>query len=101
MVRVYCRCNGGHYFVGEYCPFDGWSSPESKAITAAAQRLKAEGVTPTVDALRKACLSPNALARAVVVEFGSADSAFEALAPETYVVGGQARTLKNMGLSHL
>ena len=101
MVRVYCRCNGGHYFVGEYCPFDGWSSLESKAIAEAARHLADAGITPSVGTLRDACLSAKALARAVVIEFGSEESAFEALAPEAYVVDGQARMLKDMEASFM
>ena len=39
LARAYCRCNSGHYFVGEYCPFDGWSSSASKELAAVSERL--------------------------------------------------------------
>ena len=35
MIRAYCRCNSGHYFVGEYCPIDGWSSSVAKELVKA------------------------------------------------------------------
>jgi hypothetical protein len=92
MVRVYCRCNGGDYFLGEYCPFDGWSSPKSKEIVEATERLRREGITPSVAALRSTGLSQKALARTLIIEYGSEASAFEALTPQLYVLEG--RTLE-------
>jgi hypothetical protein len=97
MIRVFCRCNGGDYFIGEYCPFDGWSSPESEAIASAVRRLEEEGIMPSVDTLREAGLGPEALARTVVIEFGSDASAFEAVTPSLLVVSGQACELTRLG----
>ena len=54
MIRAYCRCNSGHYFVGEYCPIDGWSSPITKELVQATQRVTAAGQTLSVPALRQA-----------------------------------------------
>jgi hypothetical protein len=99
MVRVYCRCNGGDYFVGRNCPFDGWSSPESEAIDGAARHLEAAGVAPSIAALRQAGLDEDALARAVVIDFGSEASVFDGLQPKAYVVGGRGRLLKDMDLN--
>jgi hypothetical protein len=95
VLKVFARCNGGHYFVGSHCPFDGWSSEETKAIAAAAQRLVDEGRDPSIAALEASDLSPQALARACVVEFYSADHALDAIEPELIVIGGRAYKLKD------
>jgi hypothetical protein len=101
MTRVYCRCNGGDYFLGEFCPFDGWASPESRAIADAARRLEEAGIPPSIQSLREAGLGEAALARAVVIEFGAAESAFEALTPKLLVVGGQVRQPKDLNLNFM
>jgi hypothetical protein len=89
MTVVYCRCNGGDYFVGEYCPFDGWSSADSKAIAAAARSLADAGHTPSIQALRAAGLGEQTLARALVIDFGAETSAFEAMSPRTCIIDGR------------
>jgi len=92
VVRGYRRCNGGDYFIGRNCPFDGWSSPGSEAIDAAVRHLEAAGVAPSIAALRRAGLDEDALARAVVIDFGSEAAVFDGLQPKAYVVGGRGRT---------
>lgn len=96
VTRAYCRCNSGHYFMGEYCPFDGWSSEASRELTRAVKKLAGRKQQLTLELLREAGLSAAALARCVVVEFGSPASAFEALSPEYYVVDGEAQPLVKM-----
>jgi hypothetical protein len=88
MVRLYSRCNSGHYFEGEHCPLDGWSSPASAEIAAALDRLREEGTRPSIEALRGLGVSKEAIRRCIVVEFGDAEAAFELVAPEGYMVGG-------------
>src|SRR5438132_7446484 len=85
-VRAYCRCNGGHYFQGEHCPFDGWSSPASKELARAVQQVAATGREISLRALREIGLTGAALERIVVIEFGCEASAFDALAPQQYVL---------------
>ena len=46
MNRAYCRCNSGHYFVGEYCPLDGWSSPESIEVKQLTEQIVTSGSEP-------------------------------------------------------
>jgi len=88
--RVYTRCNGGHYFAGgRSCPFDGWSSMDTEAIAIAAASLEKVGTEPSLENLREAGLPDAALARAVVMEFASVDSAFDALYATEVVVDGQ------------
>jgi hypothetical protein len=95
MVRVFMRCNSGHYFTGPVpsCPLDGWSDPETRLVFLAAERLIAAGVTPTIDRLRAEDISQDALDRTIIIQFGSDASAFEALAPEGYIVGEAWRTI--------
>jgi hypothetical protein len=88
MIRVYSRCNGGHYFDGEACPLDGWSSPEAADLAAVARRLVASGEAVSVDALRAAGASEGALKNAIVVEFGADAAPFQAMVPAGYEVDG-------------
>ena len=96
MVQAYCRCNSGHYFVGEYCPIDGWLSPESKELAAGVKRLIGTGQEVSLAELRKAGVSEGALRRTVGIEFGASESAFDALSPEGYVIKGEWKPLKRL-----
>ncbi len=95
--RAYCRCNSGHYFQGEFCPFDGWSSAASRELAAAVERLVGEGQELTLVTLRKAGVSRETIERTMVIAFGCAASAFEALDPRMYVVDGQAKPVVKLG----
>ena len=97
--RVYCRCNSGHYFLGDSCPLDGWSSPASEELHAAVSRFQCSGKKVSLEALKRAGLSEAALQRAVVIEFGDDSNVFEAVSPEGYVVGGEWKTLAEVGQS--
>src|SRR5688572_21015158 len=96
MVQAYCRCNNGHYFVGEYCPIDGWSSPASKASVEEVTRLIGTGQEISLAELRRAGVSEDALRRAVVIEFGASESALDALSPEGYVINGEWKPLRRL-----
>jgi hypothetical protein len=96
MTRVYIRCNSGHYFQGEFCPFDGWSSPASRELAAAVNWFAESGRKVTLQGLQKAGMSEAAIRRTIVIEFGSSSSAFEALSPEYYVVDGKAIPLRDL-----
>jgi hypothetical protein len=93
MVQAYCRCNNGHYFVGEYCPIDGWSSPASKELVEGVKRLIGTGQGISLAELHSAGVSEDALRQAVVIEFGASESAFDALSPEGYVIKGEWKPL--------
>jgi hypothetical protein len=96
MVQAYCRCNNGHYFVGEYCPIDGWSSPASKELVEGVKRLIGTGQEISLAELRRAGVSEDALRRSVVIEFGASESAFDALSPEGYVIKGEWKPLRRL-----
>ena len=90
ITRAYTRCNSGHYFMGEFCPFDGWSSPASRELTDILKLLARSRQQVSLEALQKAGLSETAVARTVVISFGSDSSAFEAISPDYYVVNGES-----------
>lgn len=94
VVRVFARCNGGHYFVGKSCPFDGWRSEDADSIGRAAEGFLHEGTLPSMAALEAAGLTPTALARACVIEFYSNDQALDAIQPNLVAVDGRSYLLK-------
>ncbi len=95
--RAYCRCNSGHYFSGESCPYDGWSSPASSELTDAVARLTAMDKEVSIEELKKLCVSSETLWRTIIVSFGTALSIFDALSPETYVVKGETKSPRKLG----
>jgi hypothetical protein len=95
VVRVFARCSGGHYFVGKWCPFDGWSSEETESIASVVLALVDEGKVPSMAALKASGLTPQALARACVVEFHSNEQALEAIEPLSVAIDGRAYLLKD------
>ena len=52
------------------------------------KRVTASGQEPSLRALREAGLSKAALQRTIVIEFGTDACAFDAIAPEGYVICG-------------
>jgi hypothetical protein len=99
MKKMYWRCNGGHYFSSLNCPFDGWTSEELQQLNHAAERLKSAGASPSIVGLRSEGASESALRRAIVVEFGSDDSVFDAISPECYVIHNQSVQLHQAGIN--
>jgi len=97
MIKAYFRCNGGDYFDGSSCPFDGWSSPELHEFLAACRTLTVSGRSPSIDAFRSLGMSNEALMRVIVVEFGSEAAVFEALSPNAYIKDGTERRLGSLG----
>ncbi len=94
--RAYSRCNSGHYFLGECCPFDGWSSPATRELTAAVKRLARSGRPVSLEELRKSGVSDATIARTIVIEFGSEASAFDAISPAHLFVNEEAIPLTDL-----
>ena len=94
--RVYCRCNSGHYFIGEFCPFDGWSSPATRALTNACERLEETHQEVSLETLKKGGVGQDALQRTILITFGSGESVFEAVAAQELVVNGQVRSPRQL-----
>lgn len=97
-TRAYCRCNSGHYFSGDSCPYDGWSSPASRELSDAVARLAKAGKIPSIEELRNLGVSSETLWRTIIISFGVGASIFEALSPETYVVKGEAKPPRELGV---
>ena len=99
MKKIYWRCNGGHYFSSLHCPFDGWTSDDLQQLNNAAELLKIKGASPSIEGLRGEGASESALGRAIVVEFGSGLSAFDAISPDLYVIHNESVRLHEAGIS--
>lgn len=84
MIKVYIRCNEGHYFNGEYCPFDAWSSDESKQLTQLSKKIVSEGGIPSFEELKKCGASDLTLSRTIVIDFGDSNFVFDAILPKGY-----------------
>jgi hypothetical protein len=97
-TRAYCRCNSGHYFSGDSCPYDGWTSPAARELTDAVARLAKEGRELSLEELRVLGVSKETLWRTIIVSFGVGASVFEALSPDTYVVNGETKPPAKLGL---
>ena len=97
MKRFYWRCNGGHSFEALRCPFDGWTSDELLELNNAAESLRSKETNPSIAALAVQGVSEAALRRAIVVEFGSEQSVFDAISPDYYVINGQSVKLRQAG----
>jgi hypothetical protein len=95
--HAYCRCNGGDYFQGEFCPFDGWSSPASRELAHVVALLAERGTPLSLDALAAAGVSQSTLQRTIVIAFGSGESAFGAISPRECVVSGVAQPPDKLG----
>src|SRR5262249_25128270 len=87
-VRVFASCNSGHYFVGNTCLFDGWSSDHTREIAAAAERISGAGRIPSLAELAAEGVSEEALAGALVIDFSSSQAALDAIALRAVIARG-------------
>jgi hypothetical protein len=97
MVKAYFRCNGGDYFEGGSCPFDGWSAPEVREFLDALRTLTARNQPPSMEAFRTLGLGAATLKQIIVIEFGSEAAVFEALSKRLYLKDGVERKPGNLG----
>ena len=89
MSQAYIRCNEGHYFVGEHCPFDGWSSKESKQLAEISKKLTSEGKKLTLKELKENAVSNETLSRTIIVDFGEGNFVFDAFSPDGFMIAGK------------
>jgi len=101
IARAYSRCNSGHYFVGENCPFDGWSSAASKELARTVEVLSHSGQQVSMEELRNAGVSEATLLRAIVVQVGSDGSVFDAFSPKLLVVNEKAMRVEDLDYDSL
>jgi hypothetical protein len=86
---IYFRCNSGHFFSGELCPWDGWSHPEVWKVLELSRRFATEGTAVSILNLRAAGVKEDAIKRIVIVEFGDPDAVIEGIYPKQVVVKGR------------
>jgi hypothetical protein len=102
MRRLFVRCNGGHYFHGPGCPFDGWGGPEGvAALFAIESACHDEGRELTLDDVRAVATEKGLLQRVLIIEHADTSAEFEALAPEYFIACGEMWTLATCGLDFM
>ncbi len=98
---LFVRCNGGHYYrSATACPWDGWSLDGIANARAVFEQLVA-GDVARIEVLKQHGVPEDVLRRLLIVEFGSEQSAFDALAPERYVRDGREVLAGELGLELL
>lgn len=85
--RLFFRCNGGHYFQGTHCPWDGWTMDGLQEVIVTFQRASSVG----------SHVEPDLMQRILIIEFGSDDAVFDALNPERYIYNGKEILLRETG----
>lgn len=101
MHKVFYRCNGGDYYSGRNCPFDGWSRPELQRLFDVVEEMREKEETVSISALQRKGFGQDVLQRVIVVEFGGELAAFDAFRPEGYVIEGQYVPQAKLGNQHL
>ena|SRR5215471_9233971 len=97
--RLFFRCNGGHYFQGRHCPYDGWTTDGIDGVVEHFERTVQSGREVSIDSLRAATSSGGLTRRILLIEFGDEDAIFDAIVPERYVYKGRDILWKDTGES--
>jgi len=88
-LKLFLRCNSGHFFTSDVCPWDGWSHPSFKLAIETFNRLELEGKPVSIESLRNAGLDEEALQRVVILEFGDPQVALDGIYPKQVMVNGR------------
>lgn len=96
MIRAYCRCNSGHYFTGEFCPLDGWSSLASKELNNAAEQIAGLNRELSSAELRKVGVCESTLERIILIDFGTNPAVFDAISPDGYFINNEFVKLQKL-----
>ena len=99
MQKVLYRCNGGDYYSGRACPFDGWSRPELQRVFDAVAEMKTSGALISISALRERGFDKGVLDRVIVVEFGAEAAAFDAFHAEGFFIDGKYVKAASWGIT--
>jgi len=86
---IFFRCNSGHFFSGELCPWDGWSHPDSKIVLELVDRLNAEEKELSIAKLKSAGVKDELIRRLVIVEFGDPEAILDGIYPKQVFVNGK------------
>jgi hypothetical protein len=77
------------------CPFDGWAVAELPHVATLVETL---GPASSIDAIKASGVSAELLSRLLLIEFGSAESAFEAISPGHVLIDGRILEAAEMPL---
>ena len=86
---IFFRCDHGHYFSGEACPWDGWSHPKLRSVLELLERFKSDRVVVTIQGLRDTGVEEAILKRILLVEFGDPERVFGGLNPRQIIANGE------------
>jgi len=89
--RLFCVCSSGHIYASRRCPYDGSESEFSDLIEKSVEELRRQGIQISQTTLLDAGVPPEALAWTIVLEFGSDEVIFDALAPASVSIGGKLK----------
>lgn len=95
-TRLFYMCLSGHFHAERHCPYDGSESDYADAVEAAVSELRRQNVQLSIGALLKLGVPPEALKWTLVIEFGSDDVTFDAIAPASLSV--QGKLVSQLGL---
>ena len=96
MTLAYIRCNEGHYFLGEYCPFDGWSSVESKQLAELTEAITSGNNELSIEQLKKHGVSDATLSRTIIINFGEGNFVFDGILPDGYIIEEKYLRLRDL-----
>ena len=92
-MTVFFRCNSGHYFSRAVCPWDGWSLTAFEDVLKLVEQFRSVGKPISVATPRDAGVPDDVLKRIMIVEFGSSETAVEAIYPKQLIVRGRVTDL--------
>ena len=101
MRKIFFRCIRGHYFQDTCCPWDGWSHQAFDKVLDEAERIEARGDLLSIDKLKEAGIPDEIFKRILVVEFGCAESAFDAINPKELIVGNDVLDISTVSSEFL
>ncbi len=80
---------------------DGWTFEGCSELIAAVERAERKNEALCISVLVHEGAPEKAIKRAIIIEFGSVAAIFDALLPESYLIGGQVKKLHQLGREHL
>jgi hypothetical protein len=96
MLKALIRCNEGHYFDSEHCPFDGWSSLDSKRFKEIITSIHDDGSIISFEELKKRGAPGSVTSRMIIIDFGESNFLFDAFSADGYFINGEHFTLQDL-----
>ncbi|MDI1484767.1 hypothetical protein [Polyangium sp. y55x31] len=88
MKKFFYMCLSGHFHSQVHCPYDGSKSDFTEIVERALDEARRQRLDLSVETLVSLGVPRAALKWAMVVEFGSSEVAFDAMAPASTEVRG-------------